>query len=166
MAERRLFHYTTASRFQGICAEEQIRPATAFVPENEKPTTWFSFRETFEPTALPGIRGTRDPRNGLPMTASFEYLVEHDTPFRIEIAPEDAPMDWPAWREHSGVYPDTARSLKRAAEKQKANVNDWRMAFGPVPWSQFLAIECYVDGAWRDLAQMVHETQSEATHAP
>jgi hypothetical protein len=157
---RRLFHYTTATRFKAIIADQKIKPATAGVPENEKPTTWFSFRQDWEPTATPLI-GNQHP--GRLRRPTFRELAELDTPFRIEIDPATAPLDWPAWREASGVYPDTARALKRAAKKQKADVSDWRMSFEPVKWKDFVAIEAYVDGQWRDLAEVMAVSPANPT---
>lgn len=45
------WHYTTGDKFVSIMESRELRPATAYVPDNEKPILWFSTHPYFEPTA-------------------------------------------------------------------------------------------------------------------
>lgn len=48
------WHYTTKENFKGICRAGYIHPATAHVPEHERPVVWFSLNPHFEETARKG----------------------------------------------------------------------------------------------------------------
>jgi hypothetical protein len=45
-----VFHYTTGHKLKRIINSGQILPSTAHVPANEKPVTWFSTQDQWEPT--------------------------------------------------------------------------------------------------------------------
>ncbi len=46
-----LIHYTTGLKFDVFLGSGHIRPSTALVPAGDKPVTWFSTSEHWEPTA-------------------------------------------------------------------------------------------------------------------
>lgn len=156
--KKRLFHYTTASRLRKICGTDEIRQATAHVPPNERPAAWFSFRETFEPSALKGLV---DPKTGRVRTASFDELVEIDTPMRIEVDPSVAPLNFATWEKASGVLPRTAQGLRRLAKMQGAKVEDWRVSFEPIGAEHWLAVEAYLNREWRTIDVAVDDTGKE-----
>ena len=49
------FHYTTGYCFEKIVVDQSLKPATAFVPRNEKPILWFSSDPYWENTANKAI---------------------------------------------------------------------------------------------------------------
>lgn len=67
------WHYTTTDRFKSIEAMGLIHPATAGVPENERPVCWFSVNQFFEPTAAKGVI---DAATGQRRTATIAEMVE------------------------------------------------------------------------------------------
>jgi hypothetical protein len=67
------WHYTTANRFESIKAMGLIQPATAGVPDSERPVCWFSVNQHFEPTAAKGLI---DPITGQRRTATIAEMVD------------------------------------------------------------------------------------------
>ncbi|WP_225782640.1 hypothetical protein [Xenophilus sp. Marseille-Q4582] len=51
------WHYTRGQHMASILSSGFLRPATANVPDVERPVVWFSLNRHYEPTALPGIQG-------------------------------------------------------------------------------------------------------------
>jgi hypothetical protein len=147
----RLFHYTTARHIHSIFVDQEIRPATAGVPPNERPVVWFSFRQDWEPTATPLVG---NPQVGF-RRCTLSELESTDTPFRIKVEPSIAAVDWAAWKRKSGVHPKEARKLKAAAEAQDSNVDDYRMSFEPVAFDSWVSVEFYLDGEWQDWIEEV-----------
>lgn len=139
----RLFHYTTASSLVRILDARTIKPSGVFMP-GEVPVVWCSFREPWEPSA------------SFHPAVTFEDLADIDTPCRIEIDPAAAPFDWAVWREAANVGWRTRRRLKRAAKRAGANIADWRMSVEPIGVDDWICVECFVDGAWRNAADYVN----------
>lgn len=57
-----VWHYTTFSRLTRILLTGEIRPASAGVPEGERPIVWFSRNPVWEETATPEILDRRSGR--------------------------------------------------------------------------------------------------------
>jgi hypothetical protein len=143
----RLFHYTNHIRWKMILSDKVIETATLFVPVGQKPVVWFSFRQDWEPTASPGRV-----ENGKVRRETFAEMVESGLiPYRIEVSPEIAPLNWRAWRKLSGVKSKMVKGLEETAIRWGANVNDWRMTFDAVKSGDWLAVESYSNGAWRPI---------------
>lgn len=141
---KRLFHYTRAGKIQTIISDAEIKVASKYVDSTEKPVAWFSYRQDWEPTATPMHKDR--PLDHL----SFEEFAELETPVRIEIDPQAAPLDWRTWRKLSGVKSRMAKTLEEIALRQNASVTDWRMSFEPVKIEHWLAIEFFINGQWID----------------
>jgi len=43
--KKRLFHYTVGTFIESIKNDGCIKPATAFVPKNEKPVVWCTYKQ-------------------------------------------------------------------------------------------------------------------------
>lgn len=67
------WHYTTTDRFQSIEAMGLLLPATAGVPDTERPVSWFSVNQHFEPTAA---KGFIDAATGQRRTATIAEMVD------------------------------------------------------------------------------------------
>lgn len=150
--QRRLFHYTRSGHMRQILAEGQIRVATMYVDPTEKPVVWFSYRPEWEPSATPLYV---DKATGARSIITFEEFRTRETPYRIEVNPQAAPLDWRAWRQLSGVKPGLAKCLKNLALRQHSNVKSWRMSFEPVTRENWLAIELYENGQWRSMGDVM-----------
>lgn len=146
MAETSIvWHYTTGIHFKDIVRDGVIKPATAVVPDNEKPIVWFSLNPEWEETANKGLCGPKGENISLDRTGTMKHgggLV------RIGVAPETAPYDWRTLRELSGMHHKMATRLYRAAIEQGARPGEWRGTFEPVPRSKWVAIEVFHEGAW------------------
>ena len=139
----RLFHYTRIGNLIRIIADNQIKLATLYVERGERAVVWCSLRQDWEPTATPGIPG----QSRLP---SFEEFSKIETPARIEVAPDAASVNWWTWRKTSGVRSKIVRALEDQALRVNAKTSDWRMSFEPIGRKDWLAMELFVDGEWKD----------------
>jgi hypothetical protein len=140
-----LWHYTTGRCFQSIVVDGEIRTATAFVNIREKPITWFSLNQRWEPTANKALITS----DGTIIRLNMEQTAELDGGLvRIGVAPETAPHDWKALRELSGMTSKVAERLYRAAIDQGGRPGEWRGTFAPVPREKWVAVEVFHEGAW------------------
>jgi hypothetical protein len=145
----RLFHYTTFPLWKQIQASNTILPATLYVPPQEKPVVWFSFRQDWEPTASPATI-----KNGQRVTLTFNEVVQARlVPCRIEISPRTARLNWRAWRKLSGVKSRTVKGLEQVAIEMGANVRDWRMTFDAVNGKDWIAVEGFIGGTWMTIGR-------------
>jgi len=137
-----LYHYTLPPHLPSILAEG-IHPATAFVPEKERPVVWLTTSEDFEPTALKGVlteEGERRHAQGLPFRPledsrrlTFEEQLREVGAARVEVREEAAPLTWWSWLKASGVRRRDARGLHQVANEEGSDVNLWRASFKVIP---------------------------------
>jgi len=149
---KRLFHYTRIGNLKKILADGKIIQAGTFVEPPEMPVVWFSYRQDWEPTATPGLI---DEASGTRRSLTFEEFAYRETPARIEIDPQAAPLDWRAWRKSSGVKARMVKALEESALRQDADTADWRMSFDPVPLDHWRAVEVFIDGQWCDFETLL-----------
>jgi len=137
------------SRLLKILQSGEIRLATLYVPPTEKPVVWFSYHQNWEPTATPAdsSRPTRQ--------LTFDELTEIETPARIEVDPQAAPLDWRSWRKLSGVKSKMIKHLEEIAIRRDADVKTWRMSFEPVKTSDFISVEVFANGKWSDFREFL-----------
>src|SRR5262245_44666416 len=106
------WHYTTGQKFRLIVTDGEILPATAGVPEGERPIVWFSTAPDWETTANKYL---------LRRDGTIEHLDRAKTAeldgglVRFGVAPETAPHDWEALKELSGMSSEMAQGLYRVA---------------------------------------------------
>jgi len=155
----RLFHYTRASNLIKILLDQEIKQATALVDASEKPAAWFSYRQDWEPSATPGYQPNDAPA-GTRRDSSFEEMQQIDTPARIQITPAGAPVNWRQWRKQSGVKHKIFKALEKRNLEIGASVDDWQASFEPVKSNDWLAIEVFVRGEWRDHKEYFADTPS------
>lgn len=127
------YHYTIGYWARLIIDEGEIRPATTHIGQNEKPVVWFSTNPTWEGSANKVADG-----EGMKASAEAGGGI-----CRFAVAPETAPHDWEAFVRLSGIKPDTARLLKRAARKMGANTRQFFVAFDAVKRDQWLSVEVF-----------------------
>jgi hypothetical protein len=140
------WHYTTGENFRAILESREIRPATLYVPKDEKPVVWFSTNPGWEPTATKGII---DEFTGQRRNATFQEMNELAQGL-VRIAVEDsaAPHGWEAFKRLSGIRPRFARGLYRVAIGEGAKPSQWFASFEPVPISRWLAVELWTPEGW------------------
>ena len=165
---KRLFHYTRLSNLRKILADRKIIQADTFVKPPEMPVVWFSYRQDWEPTATPGLI---DATSGTRRSLTFEEFASRETPARIEIDPQAAPLNWRAWRKSSGVKSRTVKALEESALRQDADTADWRVSFEPVSSKNWFTVEVYVDGEWIEMEELMRAGglkpfRRQATHTP
>jgi hypothetical protein len=142
------WHYTTGLCYDAIITDGIILPATAYVPEKEKPIVWFSTNADWDPTANK-MRATDDGR--LTTLTREETAHAGGGLFRFGGAPKTAPYDWRALKELSGMSARTARGLYRTAVDSGASPYDWRGTFDPVLREKWLVVERFSQGVWVSL---------------
>src|SRR5262245_34334142 len=98
-----IWHYTTYDRLLRILGDGMIRPATAHVPEGERPVVWFSFHPFWEPTATKGIV-----IGGVTRDATEE---EMGGLVRIGVEEQTAPYRWHQINRLSGMSSGEAKRL-------------------------------------------------------
>ena len=135
----RLFHYTHASALERIVGAGHLDPRTV-LRKGDRPAVWFSFSESFEPTAIPVVVGKP--------ALSFEEFAATSTPIRIEVDQACAPHGWPYYK---GMHPQWAALLEMGwADGMPAiNLALWRFSFDPVPVEAFRSLEGYSKGQWQ-----------------
>jgi hypothetical protein len=143
--ERLAWHYTIFDRFVDIVADGEIRPATAAVPNGERPIVWFSLNQHWEQTANKALRTADGRLIGLDMQGTMEHgrgLI------RIGVRQERAPHTWRELKRLAGMGEDIAGGLVRMARRDGADPRDWRGTFDPVQRADWSTVETFVDGSW------------------
>ena len=137
------YHYTTLDRAHLILLSGELLPATAFVPDGERPAVWFSRQRTWEPTASKALF---DPRTGLQRTLTFPEMVKIGIArFRVDTS---ILMPWPELRIACGMTEAVAGALARGGRKQGANPRDWYGYVGTLPLSVVEAVEHFGLTGW------------------
>lgn len=140
-----VWHYTVGIRYQLIERDGVIKPATAFVPQGEKPIVWFSLNQQWEKTA---DKSVKDEDGTLRHLNTAETAEVGGGLVRIGVAPETAPHDWKTLRELSGMTSAMAQGMYHAAIDKGARPGEWRGTFQAVPRSKWTAIEIFENGEW------------------
>ena len=134
---------------------KRVRPSgcPAFVETSrERPVVWLSFAPDWEPTATP-MRSDHSP-------LSFEEFAAIETPIRIEVDPAKYRLGWRAFVQMSGCKTKIAKELKRSAEKAGASVGQWRISFEPIPDGDWLRVEGFKDGRWKEVLERKNPEES------
>jgi hypothetical protein len=155
----RIWHYTVGVHLPGIMRSGEIRCATAFVPESEKPLVWFSTNPLWEETAnkmYKDILGTLHEGNKETTAKIGEGLI------RIEVSPDAAPYSWKDFKKKKMWTKKIIKGLEKAALKVGANPSQWRMSYYPVPKEKWIAVERWnpEKQTWEDF-----KTVTEMSHA-
>jgi hypothetical protein len=138
-----VWHYTV--RLKEIIDSGVILPATANVPDRERPIVWFSINQDWERTATNAIEGP----DGTRVDLDREGLLKHgQTVARIGVGPETAPHHWATLKRLGRIKTRMARGMVRVASECGADPMEWRGTFDPVPSDKWLAIEVYENGFW------------------
>ncbi len=143
----RLFHYTVGTRLSDILCDGEIRPATAGVPDGERPAVWLTYFPDWEPTATKAhlIGGVRVPGTRESNAHMGGFLA------RIEVDPAGAPVEWSDFVRLSGIAPKVAAAIVGTAAAQGSCAGDWRMNFDPIRSERWVAIEIWTGLAWESL---------------
>ena len=137
------YHYTTLDRAHLILLSGELLPATAFVPDGERPAVWFSRQRTWEPTASKALC---DPRTGLQRALTFPEMVKIGIArFRVDTS---ILMPWSELRVACGMTEAVAGALTRAGRKEGANPRDWYGHIGAMPLSHVEAVEHFGPRGW------------------
>lgn len=142
----RLFHYTIIPKLPAIEETGAIIPATAGVPEDEKPIVWCSLNQEWEETANKMMADNHGNLHSLTKRETHELgggLA------RIEVDPKSCPLDWKTFKATSGVQPKMAAALYETAIKSRSRPGDWRGSYEPIGREHWVCIEVYDGEKWR-----------------
>lgn len=140
-----VWHYTHGGAFNGIKKDRMIRQATAFVPANERPITWFTTEQYWEPTVTKGKILPDGTIKNLDMSGLLAAKIKL---YRIGVDPDTAPYRWSELKELSGMHPIMATALASVARDQNANPSRWRGTFDSVPEEKWVAVETFDGRDW------------------
>ncbi len=140
----RLWHYTTGVHLRWILESGKIKAENpTFLRPPQKPVTWFSLNQVWEPTAckfpLPPEAGPT-----LLRRATAEVC---DGLVRIGIDPCDAPFRTHQLIKIANADRRTVKDLKRCGIRCGANPEDWRFTPNEVPGDRWLAIQLWDEGS-------------------
>ena len=131
------WHYTTGDCLALIRSDGFIKPATAHVPEHEKPILWLSTRKGWAPTATKGIL---DSATGKITTATLRQL--HDMAgglFGLRVEGVEV-HSWPELAELAGIASGMRTGLERSARAVNDDPTEWVGTFQQIPLSSVVAI--------------------------
>ena len=152
-----LWHYTTLTHFLDIDRDGEIRLATAFVPQSERPIVWFSKSPNWEPTATKKVVVQGRLRDAT--------LAEMAPLVRIGVAEDPERLHpWVRLKKLANMSRKTARGLERAALDMQAHPGDWWGAFSPIARGLWRAVEISLDGLrWTALGRGLKWTAPDQT---
>jgi hypothetical protein len=144
----RVFHYTVGKRLLKILEDGEIKFATAFIGQKEKPVVWFSTNQEWEQTVN---KGSQD-KQGRIMGRTKEETEEMGKGLiRIEVAPQTAPYTWEDYKLNAGVDKNILSALEHTAKDQEADPREWRVSFETVKSDQWISIEKWDGKEWKFL---------------
>lgn len=151
----KLYHYTIGKSMSGIVESGEIRPSTAPVPEGERLAMCTTSCPEWEPCANNALE---DPKTGKVHRGDRSATAHYGGGlWRIEVRRNAVPLTWADFVRQSGIDPRMAEALARWAAKQGSDVADWRLSFDPIPFSEWLALEQWVEGAWGQQGGVLRE---------
>jgi hypothetical protein len=140
-----VWHYTTVDCFKRIVRDGVLRPATAAVPQHERPVVWFSTNEYWEQSANKALQMS----DGRLIALDMKGTAKHGGGLiRIGVAPERAPHTWNEMRRVARIDRRMARALMHVARRDGADPQQWRGSLEPVSRADWVAVEVFVSGAW------------------
>lgn len=126
------WHYTTVDRLDSIERAGFILPATANVPQHERPVVWFSLHQHFEPTAAKGLI---DSSTGRRRDATLHEMIELCGGLVRLGLPPRALLTGEALRRAARINAQTWRGLAAAGVKSGGNPAQWFGHVGPVSFT-------------------------------
>jgi hypothetical protein len=136
MKRKRIFHYTVGQYLPSILKDGEIKVATTFVPQGERPAVWCSINTAWEETANKMFLQNGKLHHGDKETTAKlgGGLV------RIEVEEGAVPLNWIGFKR---MHKDKRflNALAKAAAEDKADPYEWRMSPDPIPPEKWISIE-------------------------
>jgi hypothetical protein len=140
------WHYTIwHQRAECILREGYIRPSNDAGKARKNLITWFSARQTYEPTARKRFFSSDDYR--LRVATTEEAVEFFGGLYRFGL-PLDATLSWLECCAAAGFTFTERRKLESLGIKQGGTPYDWRGVVGDVPLAKSVAVERWQDGAF------------------
>lgn len=143
------WHYTTGEKFEGIKRSGYIHPATANVPEHERPVVWFSLNQHFEETARKGII---DPATGQRRWATLAEMRELCGGLVRIGVPAHSLLTGEALRRKARMSSAVWRSLVKVGTEQGADPAQWFGIAGAVDLALCAVQQMDKSGNWCEVA--------------
>ena len=139
-----VYHYCPASYVSRIVDAGVLRPSSAGGSTRERPTLWFTFRPTYEPTALKVYGRTRELTKQLSLHEQYKLLG-----LARFVAPADlAPLTWREWVRTSGVRGVEATRMVRAARRLGSDPSLYRATYDAVALGACVGVEVWDGEGW------------------
>jgi hypothetical protein len=162
--EARYFHYTTKSAISQIVHSGEIKLATAYLITGERPAVWLSTNEEFEMIAqkpelkpahqlVTGEISLQEYVNNYQLAPIDEYMEKHAA--RIEVNPKKLKIvNWKRFKKLSYIHPLIYKNLHQDGLNKGANPDEWFAVFNPIYINDWLSVEVYENGEWRELIKL------------
>ncbi len=130
-------YYTTGRNITAIVRDGYVAQAHLYVPARERPVSWWTLSEAFEPAARPMIAAG----NGWMDATEAEIMQLDGGMFRVVAPAACDPLRWRDWRRQSGVKAKIAVALEESARRAGSRIDLWRAALDLVPSTTWVAVE-------------------------
>ena len=154
----RVFHYTVVNYLPAIFERNMLMP-TAKNSEEEQ-AVWFSTNPEWEETANKAYHSG----DGIPIEGNkWDSYKIYGGLARIEVAPEIAPYNWEQYKKKSNISMEKAQEIEARAAECKADPEEWRISFEPVPKDNFISIEVldWDNQVWEDFMVAYEKTKKK-----
>ena len=144
-----VWHYTTMSKLDSILMDQQLRPSTVGLIEDESPILWFSTNEQWEETAnkLAQIKGRATTLTQRETFEKFGGLLR----FGIK-ANHPKLVAWPEIGNQAGTPAALQRSLEQTAIAKGSKPEEWLGILSPLRMDQIEVVQIMMDyGEWFEI---------------
>jgi hypothetical protein len=147
---KQVWHYTVGEGLIRILSDGFIRPATAHIHPSERPITWASTEQFWEPSVSKGVMQG----DGTIMDLGMNALIARGiTLARIGSDPDAVPHIWAELKALSQMPTAIAQRSAAVAKQKGGNPSRWRGSFGPIPVEKWTSVENFnpSTGQWESL---------------
>ena len=144
------WHYTTGEKYALILASGVLKPATSFVPPNEKPIIWFSLDPEWEPTANKAVFV-----NGvMKRLTKAETQIMGNGLYRFGV-PAKTLHPWPKLASKARMASGIRQGLERTGITLGANPRLWcGLTSNPLPLAKVAHFQTLTaQGVWVDVKE-------------
>ena len=132
------WHYTTGDCVAGIRESREIRPATAYIPANEKPVVWFTQSSIWDNTASKRLV---NPVSGDSRVMTLAEMNDNcGGIFRIQVD-NSVLIPWPALASAANITLRWRKMLEESARAMGSVPGLWAGHIGPIDAEKIVSIE-------------------------
>ena len=138
------WHYTTMQKYPLILESCLLKPADAYVADDEKPILWFSTNLYWEQTANKALRTLE----GRLLSLTMEQTAEKAGGLVRFAVPLERLVRWPRIGQQANVKSKIRKSLEATGIRAKANYMEWYGTLESMKLSDCVGIEFMDMATW------------------